>query len=126
MFDFPRMQIALGGVLTVALSLPLGHTASVITRVILALLVLCVLYQGYMMYPYTVLAAKQVLSSERENVDSSVSLLISNVLRDNRNASRYLEIVKEADPDILLAVETDAWWIEQLQGLDEKCRYVVK
>ena len=126
MFDFPRMQIALGGVVTVALYLPVGNTENVTTSVILALLVLCVLYQGYMMYPYTFLAAKQVRSSERGTGDSGLSLLISNVLRDNRNAGRYLEIVKEADPDVLLAVETDAWWVEQLQGLDEKYRYVVK
>jgi endonuclease/exonuclease/phosphatase (EEP) superfamily protein YafD len=126
MFDFPRTQIALGGVVIVALHLLLWKAESVTTSVILVLLVLCVLYQGYMMYPYTFLAAKQVLSSDRYKVDSSLSLLISNVLRDNCNAGRYLEIVKEADPDILLAVETNAWWIEQLQGLDEKYRYVVK
>lgn len=126
MFDFPRMQIALGGVVTVALYLPLWDAKNVTLSVILALLVLCVLYQGYMMYPYTVLAAKQVLSSDRHNTHSSLSLLISNVLQNNRKADRYLKMVKEADPDILLAVETNTWWTEQLQGLNEKYPYVIK
>jgi endonuclease/exonuclease/phosphatase (EEP) superfamily protein YafD len=113
MFDFPRMQFAFGGVLTIALYLPVWDAQSVTPSVILALLVLCVSYQGYKMYPYTFLASKQVLSSDRHTDDSSLSLLISNVLRDNRNGGRYLEIVNESDPDILLAVETNTWWIEQ-------------
>ena len=126
MFDFPRMQIAVGGVVTVVLYLALRGTASVTSSVVIALLVPCVLYQGYKMYPYTFLASKQVLSSDQHTDDSGFSILISNVLRDNRNVGRYLEIVNAADPDILLAVETNSWWIEQLQGLGEKYRYVVK
>jgi endonuclease/exonuclease/phosphatase (EEP) superfamily protein YafD len=48
------------------------------------------------------------------------------VLRDNRNIGKYLQIVKEADPDILLAVETNMWWTEQLQRLEKQYRYVVQ
>ncbi|MGH7964339.1 MAG: endonuclease/exonuclease/phosphatase family protein, partial [Candidatus Binatia bacterium] len=125
MFDFPRTQTAIGGLLTITLFLPLWDRGSITVSGILALLVLCVLYQGYKMYPYTFLAAKQVLTSDRHNTDSSFSLLISNVLRDNRNVKRYLEIVQEADPDILVAAETDHWWTEQLSVLDEGYDYRV-
>lgn len=107
MFDFPRAQIALGGLCTAGLRLGVGDLSSGAEKGVLALLALCVLYQGYRMYPYTFLASKQVLASARHNPDSSFSLLISNVLRDNRKVGKYLEIVRKADPDILLAVETN-------------------
>jgi endonuclease/exonuclease/phosphatase (EEP) superfamily protein YafD len=48
------------------------------------------------------------------------------VLMENRNVEKYLKIVREADPDLLLAAETDQWWIEQLAVLERKYPYAVK
>ena len=126
MFDFPRAQIALGGFCTAGLSLGIGGLDGGLEKGGFALLALCVLYQGYRMYPYTFLASKQVLASIRHRPDSSFSLLISNVLRENRNVAKYLEIVRAADPDILLAAETDQWWTTQLGQLDKEYPYTVK
>jgi endonuclease/exonuclease/phosphatase (EEP) superfamily protein YafD len=43
-----------------------------------------------------------------------VSLLTTNVLQTTRDSESLLRIVAEADPDILLAVETDEWWCSRL------------
>ena len=127
MFDFPRTHIAVGGLcVTVLYCLFVWDIKNVAESVTLALLLLSVLYQGYKISAYTFLASPQVQSSKRHNSDASFSLLISNVLMENRNDGKYLEIVREADPDILLAVETDPWWTEQLGALDKKYRYTVK
>jgi endonuclease/exonuclease/phosphatase (EEP) superfamily protein YafD len=45
---------------------------------------------------------------------ASVALLTTNVLQTNRAADRLLRIIVEADPDVVLAVETDEWWCSQL------------
>jgi len=92
---------------------------------LLVLLALCVLYQGYRMFPYTILAPRQVLTSNGDGPAASFSLLISNVLRDNRNVGKYLAIVRAADPDIVRAVETDQWWTEQLGALSETYPYAI-
>lgn len=127
MFDFPRTQIAIGGFcVTVLYCFFVWDIRNVTESAMLALLAFCVAYQAYKIFPYTFLASQQVLASNRPGAEASFSLLISNVLMENRNAVRYLEIVREADADILLAVETDHWWTEQLGVLDEKYHYTVK
>jgi uncharacterized membrane protein len=104
MFDFPRAQIAIGGLCTAGLYLWVGDPKSEAGQLVLVLLGLCILYQGYSMYPYTFLAAKQVLASTQKNPVSRFSLLIANVFQDNKNVRRYLEIVHAMDPDLVFAV----------------------
>jgi endonuclease/exonuclease/phosphatase (EEP) superfamily protein YafD len=125
MWDFPRAQLAVGGLCTAGLFLWAGDPASGVAKGILTLLALCVLYQGYRIFPYTPLAAKQVLPSTRPRSAASFSLLISNVLRENRQADTYLAVVRAADPDLVLAAEPDQWWREQLRVLEQAYRYTV-
>ena len=107
MLDFPRTHIAIGGVCVAVLyGLFVWDIKNGAESVMLAGLIACVLYQAYKMSPYTFLASQQVLSSNRHSSDATFSLLVSNVLLENRNATKYLEIVREADPDILFAAET--------------------
>ncbi len=54
-----------------------------------------------------------------------VRLLIANVLMENRDADRLLAIVADADPDLVLAVETDAWWARALAPLRRDYPHVV-
>ena len=47
-------------------------------------------------------------------------LLTSNVLMDNRDSHLLIERVRELRPDVLLVVETDAWWQARLdEALDD-------
>jgi endonuclease/exonuclease/phosphatase (EEP) superfamily protein YafD len=40
----------------------------------------------------------------------------SNVLQTNRDADRLIAVTRAADGDVLLFVETDAWWRERLDA----------
>lgn len=121
-FDFPRLQItALSGVVLAGLLWlrPGGDDGGgVVDNIFLALLAIAFVYQCYRMAPYTRLARPQVQPSREGSADTRVSLLFSNVLMTNRDAARLLALIHEADPDIVLAVETDTWWQEQLRGLE--------
>lgn len=116
-FDFPRVQIV-GGMLTGAVLLlapgwlPYAPWAW-------AVLGAAILYQLTRIWPYTVLHRKQVLDARRPATDEAyhLSLLVTNVLMYNRDASRTLGLIREYSPDIVLAVETDEWWLSQLAGL---------
>ena len=123
-FDFPRLQITLLTALVIAAYLPFRGD-SVAEHGFLVALVLCLLYQGYMMYPYTPLSRKQVQRSKNPTKESRISLLFANVLMENRNAARLKEIIRKADPDIILTAEVDEWWREQLKELDRTHLHVV-
>ena len=44
-----------------------------------------------------------------------IALLTTNVLRTTRDADSLHRIIRDADPDLILAVETDEWWCSRLQ-----------
>ncbi len=114
-FDFPRMQITILLIVTFAGYLSLMWNPVIWENIFLTVLGLCMAYQGYMMFPYTRLAAKQVQQSRQARDDSTITLLFANVLQDNDDAAKLREIIDKADPDIILTVETNDWWKEQLK-----------
>lgn len=123
--DFPRIQITvLTAIVLIAFWL-VGSNTGFIDPLLLTGLTLSLLYQSYMMYPYTVLARKQVQQSENPQPDASISLLCSNVLMSNRDADRLKNTIRAANPDIVLTLETDAWWHAQLQELAQTYPYAV-
>ena len=118
-FDFPRLQITTILAATLAAYVTLKWEPMLAENLFLLALSSCLIYQSVMMYPYTPLARKQVQQSTNTRDDSSFSLLFANVLMDNRNVAGLKEIISEVDPDIILTVETDDWWKEQLQGFEQ-------
>lgn len=125
-FDFPRIQItALSAVTLVAYPFFAG-SYSAADYLLLALLAACLAYQAFMMFPYTPLARKQVQQSKGAREGQGFSLLFANVLMSNRNADRLKELIREADPDIILTVETDAWWEEQLREFERTHPHAVR
>lgn len=76
------------------------------------------IYQSARVFPYTRLAPRQVLGAAARDKDRSIRLLVSNVLMENRRADDFVALVREVDPDVVLAVETDDWWAGQLHVLE--------
>lgn len=125
-FDFPRLQITVISAAVLIAYLLLKRDNEIVENLFLGALSLCLLYQSYMMYPYTFLSRKQVQPSVNPEKESSFSLLFANVLMDNRNAGRLKEIIREADPDIILTVETNEWWQEQLREFERTHPHIVQ
>lgn len=124
-FDFPRLQIAFLAALTLIAYALFGNVSDTKSYLFLAALGACLVYQGYMMFPYTRLSRKQAQHSLDPKKESSFSLLFANVLMDNRNAAGLREIIRKADPDLILAVETDEWWQEQLKEFEQTHPFTV-
>lgn len=113
-FDFPRLQIlALLALVGVGLALT-SDISDGLRALLLWALAACAFHQLWMMYPYLPIAREQVQSSRGAPADSSLRMLTANVLMTNHQAERLLAIVRDADPDLILMVETDAWWQRQL------------
>lgn len=124
-FDFPRLQITIITALTLIAYLLLEGNLGAADYLFFAALIVCLIYQGYRIYPYTIFSPKQVQRSKNSRKESSVSLLFANVLMGNDNAARLKQIIRKADPDIILTLETDQWWKDQLQELEQTHSFTV-
>jgi endonuclease/exonuclease/phosphatase (EEP) superfamily protein YafD len=126
-FEFPRFQLALIGIGVIVLSLFYFDKNNLHDILVLILVIAATVYQLVLVYPYTFVSPKQVLPASGNSGERNFSIFISNVLQDNRNVNGYLDIIKGSDPDIILALETDYWWRDNLSILKENypfyCEY---
>ncbi|TRO65088.1 endonuclease/exonuclease/phosphatase family protein [Christiangramia sabulilitoris] len=125
-FDFPRIQISSLIILVIIFSFFIYDFSRVWHFVITGLLILSLLYQFKKIFPYTYFAKKQVLKFEGKNTDGTISILVSNVLTPNRRSDKLLALVEERQPDVLLTLETDKRWEDELSILEEEYKHTVK
>ncbi len=124
-FDFPRLQIVAVLALSLAGALLLPPLPGPWQAVFAGALAVAVGYQARRVWPYTPLHRKQVADAARlpDDDDHHLSLLVTNVLMYNRDPARILGHIRLRQPDVVLAVETDAWWLAQLQSLEQTYPY---
>lgn len=111
--EFPRVQIATLALAVVLLS-PWSEAPWQIPTLGCALLVLA--FQVYRILPWTRLWKVQVLNADDAENDSCITLLISNVLTPNRNVDGLISQILAHQPDVVLTLESDSWWGEQLDA----------
>jgi endonuclease/exonuclease/phosphatase (EEP) superfamily protein YafD len=124
--DFPRLQLFGFGVLLVVAELLLLDLERVGSWILIALVMVSVVRQAWRIWPYTSLHQKEVLAAAKPERDHRIRIMIANVLMSNRNASGLLAIIKEAEPDVLVTVETDQWWEGQLAVIESDYRHTLK
>lgn len=125
-FDFPRVQITIFGILLLLFYLYFWNIHRLSEAVVLGLLVLALGYQLVKIFPYTPLSPKQVLAAESSSDDANLSMLVANVLMENRKSEEFLALVRDYDPDVILTLETDDWWEEALKSLEEDYPHTLK
>jgi endonuclease/exonuclease/phosphatase (EEP) superfamily protein YafD len=119
-WDFPRAQIATASALSASLFRALVFRGRRRDYLVLSGNLLVLLWQAWKIYPFTRFARKQVKASRRCSArERSFRLLIANVMLENTEPKRLLEVIRDCDPDIVLAVETDAAWAKALSPLRE-------
>lgn len=125
--DFPRLQLSLLALLLLVGQLVWLPLDSPFTWGLIALTLLCLSYQAWWILPYTRLHRKEVRSaSNSPGEDTSIAIMAANVLTPNRRAQDLLAIVREHQPDILLTLESDRWWQEQLRPLEADYPYRIQ
>lgn len=131
-WDFPRLQIALTAATAGLLYAIFFFHGGIPGTVLLAATAACVLWQLRKIFPYTPLARTHVQRSRRAHPrrrgpqDCTFRLLISNVQMENTRHELLLKTVRETDPDVVLAVETDHAWARALEPLSRDYPHVVR
>lgn len=123
--DFPRAQIAVAGAVVLAVWAYAQAPKSFPELLLFGCLALSVLYQTARMLPYTPVFPREVRKARASSPETTLAVVVANVLMDNRNSDRLLELIAETDPDLVLAVEPDAWWAERLEALSATHPHVV-
>ncbi|MCG6121492.1 MAG: endonuclease/exonuclease/phosphatase family protein [Microvirga sp.] len=118
-WDFPRSQVAVLLVIVLLATPALLPLRDRRTAMFAALAAAALAWQVYAILPYTPLVETQAKQRASCAPDSRVTLLVANVLIHNRNSAPLLALVEEVDPDLVLLMETDAWWDEQIAPLTQ-------
>src|SRR5687768_1745627 len=113
--DFPRFQIAVLA-LTILILIPSTQPLlGLFGWLFLGALAATVVWQLSWVWPYLPGTPREVGACHAApGTPGRIALLTTNVLRTSRGAGRLLEIIAHANPDVVLAVETDEWWVARL------------
>jgi endonuclease/exonuclease/phosphatase (EEP) superfamily protein YafD len=127
--DFPRPQLLVMGLLAAAgLAAKRGGNMRPLERLEALVVFAACGYQAYRIFPYLPVRRPQVLMSPglQSPPRSPISLLVANIFMNNRKVDKFLSIVEREQPDIILVVETNDWWENQLRILESEYRYQIK
>ena len=123
---FPRLQmlVALAGVLLGWLALRWPAHRRVRHGLLIGLGAgICV--QVLFLWPYLPFAPKDVPTA-RAGATTRLRILVINVLMKNRQDERLRQLVQVVQPDVLLALEPNAWWAQALRPLQPAYPYRIE
>ena len=80
----------------------------------------------YHLAPFSSLWSTEVEDADDDKERDTLCILTANVLMTNRQAPRLLALVEKYQPDLFIALESDQWWQEQLDVLDESMPHSMK
>ncbi len=127
LLDFPRLHyLVLGLVLLIVFALVKKNWQWTSWLLVVGLVGVIVLQATYIL-PYF-LGDKAVPDARSDEITdtNTVGIVIANVLMKNRHADAFLSVVKDQNPDLILAMEVDQWWVDQLRVLRQEYSPVVE
>lgn len=125
-FDFPRLQISTI-IIFVIIYCGFVFDFTEIWQIAIAItLFVSFIYQALKIFPYTFFARKQVFRFKGKDSNARISILVSNVLTPNKNYDKLINLIKKWKPDIVLTLETDKTWEENLAVIEKDYANTVK
>jgi len=115
--DFPRLQLCV-----LAFALLLGEAlllsySGVQQFLVTGLCGLCLAYHAWWIIPYTRLWPREVEPADISLDAPRIRVMAANVLTPNRQVDKLKAMLREHRPDVLVTLETDQWWEDQLMEL---------
>jgi endonuclease/exonuclease/phosphatase (EEP) superfamily protein YafD len=125
--DFPRLQILFLGAVALLFLLFWSGQWDGVRYITLGLLIVAMAYQLKMVLPYTFIWKKQVAQVRPEQLDRNrqISIIVSNVLTPNDQYHLLIEQIQKHQPDLVLTLETDQTWQNQLAVIEKDYPYRV-
>lgn len=125
LFDFPRVQFLVLGFSLIIINIFLFDD-SLVYIISFITMILATSYQLKKVMRYTRLRKVEVKKLKGKTDLPIIKIMVSNVLTPNRSSEKLLSHVNLEKPDVLLCVETDQWWEDQLSVLEEEYPVQIK
>jgi endonuclease/exonuclease/phosphatase (EEP) superfamily protein YafD len=116
--DFPRLQFCMLASLLLAVEafgLDFSHPGAWLAAV---LCLVCLVLHAWWIVPYTRIFKPEVKTVRTPDRRRSIRIMTANVLMTNRNADALIDLVRKHAPDVLVTLESDAWWQSRLDVLE--------
>lgn len=122
--DFPRIQVLAVLLMSFVASAADFDSLSPVDYVLALAVLAAAVYQFYCIAPFTFLYPREIEDARAADEDeTNLSLLIFNVLMENRKAECVRQLIGRYDPDVVLLAETDEWWSGELEPLGGRYPY---
>lgn len=125
-FDFPRIQISFLIIVVLIFAMIMYSFKEFWHFIIVGLVLTSLVYQILKILPYTIFSKKQVLAFKEKDSKGTISILVSNVLTPNRSSEKLILHVHKNQPDMLLTLESDQYWENELKKLEDDYPFTVK
>lgn len=107
-FDFVRVQTSVVQICLMVTCFLIWKSPSLLQYILLIAIVGVLCYQLILIWPYTPLyPIKKPNEPFNEN---TLKLVTANVLQDNKEYHKFIEIIKSSNPDIFVTMESDKNW----------------
>ena len=126
--DFPRIQVLFLLALMLVLFLLLKRKMNSGRWFFVVGLIGSIIIQGFYLYPYSELVDKRLdsIAAGEASAETTFDILVANVYLHNRKVEELVDIIDQRDPDMLLLMETDQWWENALQQIDDRYAYGIE
>lgn len=124
--DFPRLQVAVVASVLLLIQFAWLDMSRPFSWFLVMATALCLGCQLWWILPYTVLWPREVKAARRGDSERTITILTSNVLTSNRNADALIRHVETHQPDVLVTLESDQWWQDQLAVLQSSMPYTIQ
>lgn len=124
--DFPRLELAVWAAAWLAAQAWVLDGSAPISWVLMTVTLSCFAYQAWWIFPFTPFARGEVKQAERATPENRFRLLAANVYAPNRNAQGLIDLVRRYEPDVVVTLETNSWWEDQLGVLERDYPHTLK
>lgn len=125
-FDYPRLQKLTLSSICFVLLLVFFKADAIFHWILTGSIFIAIIYLSSQVFPFTPFAKKQVLTASTNDPTSCISLMIANVYEDNTNTRGCLKEIQNAQPDVLLLLETNKRWDESTRNLEKDYPYHIR
>lgn len=122
--DFPRLHLGLTILALVVALLVLWRRPW--SLAVAAFGAAAIAYHAVKLAPYTPLFEMEAIEVAQCEEGQGLRVLVANVRRDAEAGPAFLDLVREVEPDLILAMETDAYWNESLSTLSDTYPHAIQ
>ncbi|MBT8319848.1 MAG: endonuclease/exonuclease/phosphatase family protein [Gramella sp.] len=126
LLDFPRVQYLILGIIFLIIFLIMTRKWNWPASLLALGLVSAILIQSIKIFPYWFGEKTVPDAAQNYPEENAVSVLLANVLIENKKAGKFLEVAKDTDADIMIVMEVNDWWLDALETLKDDYEFVVE